>query len=263
VVAVGGGAGDWAARLAAETGAAVLTSPWTGLGARARLVLVTVPDRFLGEVAVRLGTEAGLRGGTLLLQASATEPAEVLRPAALAPGSACLSFHPLRPFPDRAGDAGSFRGVFTALEGDERALPFGRWLAGSLGTRSVRIEAADKALYHAAGVMSATGLVALARAAAEVVAGLNLPEDFLASAVLPGMRAALEGLERHGLPEALTGPVRRGDDGVVARHLEALQQRDPELARLYRVLLRINLRNASAAGLDEESRARLEWLLEE
>jgi predicted short-subunit dehydrogenase-like oxidoreductase (DUF2520 family) len=263
VVAVGGGTGEWAARLAAETGAEVVTPPWTGLGERVRLVLVTVPDRFLGEVAEQLGREAGLRGGTLLLQASATEPADVLRAAAGAPGCACLSFHPLRPFPDRAGDESAFRGVFTALEGDEPGLLFGHWLADALGARSVRIAAADKTLYHAAGVMSATGLIALARAAARIAGGLDLPGDFVAAAVVPGMRAALEGLERHGLPRALTGPVMRGDDGVVARHLEALRRLDPRLAELYRVLLRLNLENAAEAGLDEEGVERLRRLLED
>ncbi len=263
IVAVGGGRGEWAGRLADETGAEVVSPPWTGLGARVRLVLVTVPDRFLSEVAGRLGREAGLRGGSLLLQASATEPAGVLRAAASAPGCACLSYHPLRPFPDRMGDRSTFRGVFTALEGDEPGLRFGEWLADSLGARSVRIAAADKVLYHAAGVMSATGLVALARAAAQIARGLELPEDFVAAAVVPGMKAALEGLERHGLPRALTGPVMRGDDEVVARHLEALHRLDPRLAELYRVLLRLNLENAAEAGLDEEGIGRLRRLLED
>ncbi len=261
IVAVGGRSKEGVARLASGTGAATIHDPWSGLGEQARLVLVTVPDRHLAGVAARLGEGAGLRPGSLLLQASATEPAAVLAPAAPSGAAACLSFHPLRPFPDREGDAASLRGVFTALEGNEAGLAFGRHLAAILDTRSVTIVAADKTLYHAAGVLSATGVMALARAAAEVADRLDLPADFLNAAILPGMQAALEGLARHGLPDGLTGPVSRGDDGVVGRHLAALEGSDPELADLYRLLVRLNLRTAEEGGLDPEAVARLRDVL--
>jgi predicted short-subunit dehydrogenase-like oxidoreductase (DUF2520 family) len=45
----------------------------------------------------------------------------------------------------------------------------------------------------------------------------------------------------------LTGPIRRGDTGTVARHLAALAN-DPALAELYRVLGRRALGLAQAAG---------------
>ncbi len=35
---------------------------------------------------------------------------------------------------------------------------------------------------------------------------------------------------------ALTGPIARGDEATVARHLEALAETDPELLDLYRAM---------------------------
>jgi predicted short-subunit dehydrogenase-like oxidoreductase (DUF2520 family) len=40
--------------------------------------------------------------------------------------------------------------------------------------------------------------------------------------LLPLMRGALDNVAATGAPAALTGPVRRGDAGTVALHLEAL-----------------------------------------
>ena len=50
----------------------------------------------------------------------------------------------------------------------------------------------------------------------------------------PLARAALENTLQRG-QAALTGPVARGDAGVVAGHLRALQTVDPQLAQAYRV----------------------------
>ena len=46
---------------------------------------------------------------------------------------------------------------------------------------------------------------------------------------------AIANLRRQGLPEALTGPIRRGDRDTVARHLQALAN-SRELSELYRLL---------------------------
>jgi predicted short-subunit dehydrogenase-like oxidoreductase (DUF2520 family) len=55
-------------------------------------------------------------------------------------------------------------------------------------------------------------------------------------AVEPLMRATIENALKHGPAQALTGPIARGDHRVVAEQLQALQEADPRLAELYRVL---------------------------
>lgn len=50
-------------------------------------------------------------------------------------------------------------------------------------------------------------------------------------------------------PEALTGPIARGDEATVQRHLEAIETTMPELLELYRVLAE---RTRSLAEADSE-----------
>ncbi len=74
---------------------------------------------------------------------------------------------------------------------------------------------------------------------------------------LPLMRRTLA-IYSDGGGAALTGPIRRGDTGTVARHLEVLA--GPERSA-YITLGREALRLAIASGLDASSAAAIERLL--
>ncbi len=63
----------------------------------------------------------------------------------------------------------------------------------------------------------------------------------------------LRNLEQVGIPDALTGPLVRGDVGTVDAHLAALQAYDPMLADLYTRLAYQTLPMAKARGLDTQA----------
>ena len=52
----------------------------------------------------------------------------------------------------------------------------------------------------------------------------------------PLVRETLENVLALGTARALTGPIARGDDAVVKRHLEALSAWDARIAAIYREL---------------------------
>jgi predicted short-subunit dehydrogenase-like oxidoreductase (DUF2520 family) len=197
------------------------------------------------------------------VQTSAALPASLLEAAD--PGGAAfhLSFHPLKPFPDRDRDRQHFFELLIGIEGDDRAFEFGESLALLIGGYPVRLTAEVKGAYHAAGVLALTGVMALAWAVDRMGEEMELEPEFMTRGILPGMRAAVDAVETHGLPGGLTGPVSRGDAGVIAAHLEAISELDPELAPLYRQILRITLRIAEESGqLGRETAATLHDLLD-
>jgi predicted short-subunit dehydrogenase-like oxidoreductase (DUF2520 family) len=104
--------------------------------------------------------------------------------------------------------------------------------------------------------MSAGLLVALAEAAVSALEHAGLDRDTALESLLPLMSSALRGVQARGLEKGLTGPVVRGDVGVVQAHLEALP---PELGGIYRLLSRRALRLAGT--LPAETRLALERLL--
>jgi len=261
-VAVAGGDRGRAESLAQELGAEVMVEPFPGLGDRARLIILTPPDREL-EAAAHSLAEVGLGSGTGLIQTSAALPSSLLENADPRDQVLRLSFHPLKPFPDRNRDLHHFLDTLISIEGDDQAFLFGESLALLLGAHPIRLSPDMKSAYHAAGVMALTGVMALAWAVERMGDAMDLEGAFMTRGILPGMRAAIDAVETHGLPGGLTGPISRGDAQVVADHLEEIAKMSPDLEPLYRQIVLTTLRITEESGqLDSETAERLHTLLD-
>lgn len=174
------------------------------------VVLLCVPDAAIGAAA------AELNPGPLVGHCSGATSLEVLE------GHLAFSLHPLMTAPSQ-GEI-SFTDVVCAVSGH----PIAAVLAQQLGMRPMVIAEEDRAAYHAAAAMASNFLVTLEDAAARVGATAGLSRNDL----LPLVRATVENWARLG-PEALTGPIARGDYETIAKHRQTLAQRTPELLDLY------------------------------
>ncbi|MFW6193088.1 MAG: Rossmann-like and DUF2520 domain-containing protein [Gemmatimonadota bacterium] len=209
-------------------------------GPQLRLVLC-VPDDALDGAAAdwSRSLEDSLAppdvGSHVALHTSGARSSDALAPLRRA-GFAVGSAHPLTAL--TGPDPAALAGVPFALSGDDEAREAGGRLAELLGGRPIRIEEGEQARYHAAAVFGSNYVAACLAVAAEELGRATAGEAGLEE-LLPLARAALDGVERRGLPKGLTGPVARGDAGTVRRHLEALA---PERAELYRRLARELLR---------------------
>ena len=135
-------------------------------------------------------------------------------------------------------------GAHFALEGDDEAVAVAATLCQTLGVRWVRIAAEGMGLYHAAAVIASNHAVALWYQAQALLVRSGVADAERATAMLlPLLRSTIENVERFGLPDALTGPVRRGDLGTIETHLQSLAG-DPGLAASYRADARLALRAA-------------------
>jgi len=214
------------------------------------LVFLAVPDAAIEAVATALPW----RPGTGVVHTSGATGLAALAAASRA-GALTGCLHPLQSFPTRAGDAARFHGIVCGVEGAE---PLGRTLeriTAGLGATVVRLEGIDRALYHAAAVMAGNDVVALMAAAARAWAAAGLPSGTARLALSPLLVGAAGNVAAHELPQALTGPVARGDAETVARHIEALTRVEgaaPGLAALYaalgRELLRLPLGHPAATA---------------
>ena len=133
---------------------------------------------------------------------------------ALAParerGAEAFSLHPLQTIPD--GDA-DLTGAPCAVSGSSAAaLRLAERLAERLGMRPFEVPEERRAAYHAAASIASNLLVALEESAAELLdrIGIEDARELLAPLVL---RTAANWAERG--PEALTGPIARGDAATV------------------------------------------------
>ena len=180
------------------------------------VVVLCVPDAQIAAAA------ASVPIGPLVGHCSGATGLEPLEP------HGAFSLHPLMTIP--AGGSVDFRGVPCAVDGDEVAVT----LARRLGMRPLRIAPGDRAAYHAAASIASNLLVILEDAAARVGATAGLTRADL----LPIVRASVDNWERLG-PDALTGPLTRGDAGTIAMHRAALRERTPELVAMYDALVEV------------------------
>src|SRR5208282_5352494 len=130
-------------------------------------------------------------------------------------------------------------GKVFAIEGDELAVRMARRIARSLGGVPVGIAAAKKPLYHAASVFAAGLCLALEEAGVQMLMSAGLKQREAQRALLSMTRQVLENYEKLGPQKAWTGPLARGDFGVVASHEEALRQVQPEFLEAYRAVSRL------------------------
>lgn len=184
-----------------------------------------VSDRALAEVSAQL---VGEGAPPVVLHASGFFGTEVL-----ADGPARGVLHPLVSFP-REGDV-TLQGAGASVCGGERARGVAQVLAEALGLETFEVadEAGARARYHAAAALGANGVAALFDLALEALpAGID--EDVARRALGRLMQGVLENARSQGARGALTGPVVRGDEGVVDGHLASL---DADAAGVYRLLV--------------------------
>jgi predicted short-subunit dehydrogenase-like oxidoreductase (DUF2520 family) len=219
------------AAVTAIGGGAVVSDPgMAALGAD--VVLLAVPDRAIPMVSIQVASGGALRREAVVAHLSGALPAGVLA-GIHAAGGWQGSLHPLQSFADVETAVTTLPRSFVFLEGDAEAVDVLRSLAISLDARPVPMTSSGKALYHAAACAASNYLVTLADYATELMTKGGVPPDVALPALLPLLEGTVRNLATVGLPEALTGPIARGDVGTVRGHLAALRRVPGDLVRLY------------------------------
>jgi predicted short-subunit dehydrogenase-like oxidoreductase (DUF2520 family) len=201
-----------------------------GDAARADVVLVTTPDRVVAEIGEALAASPGLRAGAVVVHASGALASDVLAPVR-ARGARTASMHPLQSFARREEALDRIAGSAFFCEGE--ALDVALALAADAGGIPIPIRSEGKVLYHAGAALLSNGLVALAAGAVDLFESAGVDRAAALAALVKLAEGTLANLGAVGLPRALTGPVARGDVGIVRAHVSALRERAPDIAALY------------------------------
>jgi predicted short-subunit dehydrogenase-like oxidoreductase (DUF2520 family) len=214
-----------------------------------RLLFITTPDDAIAETAARLAALSPPRvRGRVVLHTSGALSSEVLAPLR-GLGFHTGSMHPLAPVSEPLSGAEHLRGAFFCVEGDGAAASAARRVVRDLGGQSFAVRAEDKALYHAAAVMSSGHTVALFDTAARLLVRCGLPERRAREVLLPLLRGTLENLSTRTPARALTGTFARADVETVRKHLTALlADGDSPALMLYALLGDASLRLAARRG---------------
>ncbi|HTC67531.1 MAG TPA: DUF2520 domain-containing protein [Candidatus Acidoferrum sp.] len=214
-----------------------------------RLILISTPDDAVARVAAelaRIGAEE-LRG-KVVLHTSGALNCSALK-AVRDWGAAVGSMHPLQSF--SGVGIPPLEGKVFAIEGDPAAIRLARQIVRALGGLPVQIAGGSKVLYHAAAAFAAGHVLAIEETATRLMMLSGMKRSEAIRALLQLTRQVLENFERLGPRAAWTGPLARGDYGVVAAHLAAMKRLPREFSNAYAALngLASLVLSSSSAGI--------------
>lgn len=200
---------------------------------QAQLIFLTIPDDHLATTAQALADALG-HGTGLVVHCSGALTSAVLQPLQLC-GWQVAGCHPLAPFASPTTPLP--QAITWAIEAEAEPYALLAELVQAVGGIARPIQAAHKVLYHSAAVLSANYAIMLAARAVDLLQLCGWSGQESLQALVPLLRDNVENLARVGLPQALTGPLARGDYGTVERHLQALDVNAPDIASLYRACI--------------------------
>ncbi|MBZ0286310.1 MAG: DUF2520 domain-containing protein [Anaerolineae bacterium] len=239
-------------RLAHRVEADVARSP-AAVIQNADLTLLTVPDdaihAVVGEMVYATSKMDGNRSKAVVHTSGALDMA-VLSPLSKL-GLMTGSIHPAFPFADVETAVDRLPGATFGIEADSDILR--AWLGGlvkALNGRIFPIPSGGKAVYHSAFVFTSNYAVTLYAIAERLLISLGAEREVADNALNGLLGGTVANLERRGVPDALTGPLVRGDVDTIRLHLEALGRVDASLAELYRRLARASLPLLEARNID-------------
>lgn len=183
---------------------------------------IATPDDAIQKTCEQLAATGILEKGNLVVHFSGVHSSEVLKSARL---KYCdvASIHPINSFANPMEAFKSFAGTYCALEGEGDKINFLAKLFEEIGGVAIKINKQHKSLYHAAGAMANNYLVTLFKLAMEAYIKAGIDEETAKNLTTSLMMGALANLKKFDPKGALTGPIQRGDQRTVEKHMIALQ----------------------------------------
>jgi predicted short-subunit dehydrogenase-like oxidoreductase (DUF2520 family) len=223
----------------------------------ADVVFLAVPDDTIATVA----ESVSWRPGCAAVHCNGAASVDVLDAARRA-GAEAGVFHPLQSFASAEQARRLMSGSAYRIEASsERLRDQLEAMARALGGRPFAL-GADPTLYHVSAVLASNYVVTLLDLASALWPELGATREDGLQALLPLVRGTIENVERLGIPDALTGPIARGDAGTVEHHLGALREVAPQVVPVYKELGLRAIQVALAKGtIDPDKARRLEKIL--
>lgn len=185
----------------------------------ADIILITVRDEEIEEVSSVIKDR--IKNHTVVVHTSGALPSSILH------AKRRLSLHPIFSFKGLPLKKGTYFGI-------EGEVEVGKKLVNSLGGKYLIIDPGLKFLYHAGLTFVSSYFLTLLNIGMTLLqqAKINTPEEVVFSL----LTSVLENAKKFGIKEAITGPVKRGDIGIVRKEAEVLKNKSKTIASLYELL---------------------------
>ena len=203
------------------------------------VIVIAVDDSEVKNVAGEIVEESRLRKiklvGKVCVHTSGALSSSILLPLSKA-GCSVASLHPLQAIASVDSGIALIKDSYFCIEGERNAVAIAQRIVKKIGGTSFQIEPAHKHAYHLAACFLSNYIVSLSDMIIEKLLPPTRSKNEWLKIFAPLIRGTAENLKAKGIPDALTGPISRGDSQTIQRHFEALKDLDPDLRKLHRIL---------------------------
>lgn len=216
----------------------------TEVARRSDLLLLTVPDDMLANVATQLVGAGAIRPGTRVVHTSGRHgltAIDVVRSVGAHP----MAVHPAMTFTGTELDLGRLTGCVFGVTVDAADRDEAAALVATLGGSPMWVAEENRTLYHAGMAHGANHLTTLVAQSMDLLARAGAEDP--AAALRPLLTAALDNALAHG-DAALTGPIVRGDVLTVRAHVADILVNAPDTLPSYVALARATADRAVMDG---------------
>ncbi|MDR1615667.1 MAG: DUF2520 domain-containing protein [Syntrophomonadaceae bacterium] len=209
----------------------VLTSA-ENVSRSADILLITTPDDAIKKVADELAGLKAFHEKQIVVHLSGVHSSKILDSIKDFKAIA-MSMHPLQSLADVEQAVKNLPGSVFSIEGDSEGYEVVIFLIETLGGEYFIIDTEAKPLYHAGACIVSNYLVTLADLGVKLLRQAGIDGNMALRGYLPLMAGTVNNLGKLGLPDALTGPIARGDMDTVRSHMESLEKSNKKILKLY------------------------------
>jgi predicted short-subunit dehydrogenase-like oxidoreductase (DUF2520 family) len=209
-----------AERLAQEFPLCLATDDFNVVLKNAQIIFLTVPDDSITAVCNTLNWQPD----HLAIHCSGLLTTAALESASQR-GARVAKMHPLLSMSPQAilsGQQTILPSCTMAIEAEQSIFDSLLVMVQSIGATPFPLDGSASELYHASAVIASNYLVTLLDIATTLWESFGVNRGEALEHLLPLISSTLQNIEAVGIPQALTGPIARGDIGTVQKHLEAL-----------------------------------------
>lgn len=218
------------------------------------MIFITTGDDQIEKACEQLCQEAQPGEGQIIVHMSGALPSTVLG-AAKAFGCSIYSMHPLLAFADIQKSVSDLPNAYFCIEGDDKRLHIIENLLQACGNPYFTLKPEQKTLYHAAACMLSNFLVTLVHSGMNLMENIAVDRAVAFEAMLPLMNNTLQNILELDAPQALTGPIARGDVSTVAKQLAAISSGSGEQLPMFAFMAQETLKLATKSKLSSSQKA--------
>lgn len=207
------------------------------------ILLIATNDDQLTPVIQKLTSIPLFKNNPVVFHCSGASTSSILKPLERL-GARVASIHPAMSFHHPKKNVSDFAGTVCTLEGMPEACELLKEVFLSIGAITIPIETGNKGLYHVAMVLSCNYFLTLMDTSLQLLRESGIDSCHALKILQPLMLGTWENMLESSAPEALTGPISRGDSQLVNSQLALLKAYDVDIARAYQALGKLTLRLA-------------------